>query len=46
METKLEKGLSGAFEVTFRDQLIFSKKALGRFPKDGEVATEIANRLA
>jgi len=27
----------GVFEVEYHDRLIFSKKALGRFPADGEV---------
>ena len=29
----------GAFEVTVNDELVFSKHALGRFPKDQEVET-------
>jgi len=31
--------------VTFRDELIFSKKALGRFPNDGEVETRVRELL-
>jgi selenoprotein W-related protein len=27
----------GVFEVTVDDRLVFSKKALGRFPNEGEV---------
>jgi selenoprotein W-related protein len=27
----------GVFEVTVNGKLVFSKKALGRFPEDGEV---------
>lgn len=34
------------FEVTLDDELIFSKKALGRFPEPGEVEAAIAKRLA
>jgi selenoprotein W-related protein len=28
----------GVFEVSADNKLIFSKKALGRFPEDGEIA--------
>tara|TARA_Y100001968_G_C18964426_1_gene529298 strand:+ start:91 stop:264 length:174 start_codon:yes stop_codon:yes gene_type:complete len=27
----------GVFEITLDNQLIFSKKSLGRFPDDGEI---------
>ena len=27
----------GVFEIQYKDQLIFSKKATGRFPADGEI---------
>lgn len=33
----------GVFEVEYKDQLIFSKKATGRFPGDGEVLRILAN---
>ena len=34
----------GVYEVTVDDALIFSKKALGRFPEDGEIARLIEAR--
>lgn len=39
------KGFGGVFEVTLDDQLVFSKKALGRFPLPGEVESVLAERL-
>jgi len=35
----------GVFEVTLNESLIFSKKQLGRFPKDREVVTFIEDVL-
>ena len=35
---ELIKGKDGVFEVTVDGDLLFSKRALGRFPDDGEVA--------
>ena len=35
----------GVFEVTLNGNLIFSKKQMGKFPKDGEVVTFIENLL-
>ena len=35
----------GVFEVTLNGSLIFSKKQLGRFPNDGEIATFIEDVL-
>ena len=35
----------GVFEVTLNGSLIFSKKQLERFPKDGEVVTFIEDVL-
>ena len=35
----------GVFEVTLNGSLIFSKKQLRRFPKDGEVVTFIEDLL-
>ncbi len=35
---ELIKGKDGVFEVTVNGDLVFSKRALGRFPDDGEVA--------
>jgi len=37
IETKLTKGSSGQFEVVLDGKLIFSKKALGRFPETNEI---------
>ena len=31
----------GVFEISLGDQRIFSKKAQGRFPEEGEVATRL-----
>ena len=36
-EVELQKGTSGAFEITVDGTLRFSKKELGRFPSDEEV---------
>lgn len=35
----------GVFEVTFNDELIFSKKELNRFPNDDEVEEIIRKRI-
>ena len=35
---ELIKGKDGVFEITVDGNLVFSKRALGRFPDDGEVA--------
>jgi len=35
---ELIKGKDGVFEVTVDGDLLFSKRALGRFPEKGEVA--------
>jgi len=37
VKAELEKGMGGVFEVTVNDNLLFSKKSLGRFPDDNEV---------
>ncbi len=42
----LVKGRDGVFEVTLDGEVIFSKKANGRFPEPGEVASEVTNRVA
>ncbi|MCP3960240.1 MAG: SelT/SelW/SelH family protein [bacterium] len=42
----LVKGRNGDFEVTLDGELIYSKKANGRFPEPGEVAQEIKGRVA
>lgn len=36
----------GVFEVKLDDELIFSKKELGRFPEDNEVEEIIKKKLA
>jgi selenoprotein W-related protein len=43
-DAKLVKGSGGVFEVTVDDELVFSKRALGRFPDPGEVAAAIRAR--
>lgn len=40
---RLFQSSGGVFEVEFKGQLIFSKKALGRFPEEGEVLRILAN---
>lgn len=40
---KLFQSSGGVFEVEYKGQLIYSKKALGRFPDDGEVLRIVAN---
>jgi len=42
--TRLIKGANGVFEVIVDGDLVFSKKSLGRFPNDGEVADSIRGR--
>ena len=42
---ELTPSSGGVFEVTLNGNLIFSKKQLGKFPKDGEVVTFIENLL-
>jgi len=41
----LIKGYGGVFEVTVGNDLIFSKKKLGRFPQPGEIDEELAARV-
>ena len=43
---ELIKGKDGVFEVSLDGQLIYSKRATGRFPEPGEVENEIRARLA
>jgi len=53
-ELKTEFGVSaelvasggGVFEVTVDGQRVFSKKALGRFPDDGEVVRLVRSRAS
>jgi selenoprotein W-related protein len=40
----LIEGKDGVFEVTIDGDLVFSKRALGRFPNDGEVVDAIRGR--
>ena len=40
-DVELVAGSGGVFEVVLEGKNIFSKKALNRFPEDGEVATLI-----
>ncbi|CCF83777.1 SelT/SelW/SelH selenoprotein [Nitrolancea hollandica Lb] len=37
-EIRMIKGRGGIFEIRNGDELIFSKKQLGRFPEPGEIA--------
>lgn len=46
LDTELIKGKDGVFEVTLDDDLVFSKKSLGRFPEADEVESEVAKRVA
>ena len=36
-DVELVKSSGGVFEVTVDEQLVFSKKTLGRFPEPGEL---------
>ena len=42
---ELQSGSNGRFEVTLDSELLFSKKATGRFPKPGEVAGLFERKL-
>jgi selenoprotein W-related protein len=42
----LIRGRGGVFEVTYGNDLVFSKKKLGRFPQPGEVEQELQRRLS
>ncbi len=42
-EVKLIAGSGGVFEVVMDGDLLFSKKALSRFPDPGEIAGLISN---
>ncbi|CAN5728533.1 hypothetical protein BH20ACT23_BH20ACT23_15680 [soil metagenome] len=41
---ELVPGSKGAFEVSFDDELVFSKKQKRRFPDDEEILTPLQNR--
>ena len=45
LEAELIKGLHGIFDVILDGDLVFSKKALGRFPLPGEVEAALKVRL-
>jgi selT/selW/selH-like putative selenoprotein len=45
IKSRLIKGRGGVFEVTVGNDLIFSKKKLGRFPEPGESEREIEARV-
>jgi selenoprotein W-related protein len=42
---ELQSGSGGRFEITIDGELVFSKKAAGRFPKPGEVARLFEQKL-
>jgi selenoprotein W-related protein len=44
VDTKLISSGGGVFEITLDNNLIFSKKALERFPEEGEVEKLIRER--
>lgn len=44
MEAELIRSSGGVFEVELDGELLFSKRALGRFPEAGEVEGEIGRR--
>jgi len=46
IEAELVKGQGGVFEIALDGELIFSKKALERFPAPGEVEAALAKRLS
>jgi selenoprotein W-related protein len=46
LDATLVKGRNGVFEVTFDDELIYSKKTQGRFPEPGEVESVIRQKLS
>ena len=37
IKAELVKGIGGVFEVSVNDNLLFSKKELGRFPDENEI---------
>ena len=46
VDIKLVSSGGGVFEITLNDELIFSKKVLGRFPDDGEIDNLIDQAIA
>tara|TARA_Y100001960_G_scaffold286959_1_gene324653 strand:+ start:64 stop:237 length:174 start_codon:yes stop_codon:yes gene_type:complete len=45
-DVKLISSGGGVFEITLDNELIFSKKDLGRFPDDGEIDNLIDQAIA
>lgn len=45
MEIELIKSSGGVFEIEYGEDLIFSKKQMGRFPGPGEVLNLIKTKL-
>ena len=43
-DVELVKSGGGVFEVTMGDDLLFSKKSLGRFPEQGELESLVTSR--
>ncbi len=46
IKPRLVKGRDGVFEVALDGELLYSKKATGRFPEPGEVEDQLAAALA
>jgi len=44
VDATLIPGHGGVFEVTLDGKMIFSKKKVGRFPEDGEIAGMIQTK--
>lgn len=42
LKSELVKGHGGVFEVSVGEQILFSKKQLGRFPEPGEIEGQLA----
>ncbi len=42
---ELQSGSGGRFEISLDGDMVFSKKAAGRFPKPGEVASLFESKL-
>ena len=42
---ELQSGSGGRFEITLDEELVFSKKESGRFPKPGEIAALFETKL-
>jgi selenoprotein W-related protein len=44
VDAELIAGAGGVYEITVDGKKIFSKKALGRFPADGEIVSLVRGR--